>query len=429
MEGRSHSPQDQLYGPLSIPSYCWGIIDTPEFQRLRYILQLGCVVYVFPGANHTRFEHSLGCAHLASQMIDRLQINQPELCIEIVHKQALVIGALCHDLGHGPYSHLFESVVHNMYCDVSFSHENMSCQILKYIVKKYNLPLDNNVIEAACGVIRGKRYGEYPEWLFSIVANHDNDIDIDKFDYLSRDMNRTLNISRFEYDRLIFHCRITDGKLSWRLSEIPTIERLFFNRNDMHHRVYKHRVVISIGCMVADILQSFFESLDFDIEELLSDPSLYCKYDDRIMYLAERGEYGAKAMELANDIKKRNLYRSIGELIVSPDSCDAIQYSQKDPSRLVDDIAQLVNNLPPNVIRVVPLKYRYGLSQRAHPLLQLPFWKDGVKGIIQLRKEDISCIVPNCFAETWMRVFVTDPKYLEIGKVAFMKWKESKYQN
>lgn len=417
MKAKTHSPQDQIYGPLNIPSYCWPIIDTPEYQRLRYVTQLGPVQYVFPSANHSRYEHCLGCTHLAATLMEHFEQKQPELQIKEEYKQIVIIAALCHDLGHGPYSHLFDEIVKSI--DPSWDHEEMSGTILKYIVKTYNVGIDNDIIEAACSAIQGETYKDYPSWLFTIVANKKNDIDIDKFDYLARDMNRTLHIGKFEYDRLIFNCRVTQGQLSWRLSEIPTIERLFFNRNDMHNRVYKHRVALSIGAMIEDMFQYVNEHLDFG--DLIHNPKEFCKYDDRIIFLAELGNFGDEAQKIAMDIRFRHLYKCIGSLRVKPGNQEGESYSQLPPSRIGDDIASTMN-LDSSIFRVIPLKFRYGINKNKHPLLAVPFFTPDSDQVIHLQPEDISAIVPAHFAETAMMIFITDPTQYDAAKQAYNTW-------
>ena len=106
---------DPVHGFITITPLMQNITDTPEFQRLRDIRQLGACNYVFPTATHSRFEHSIGVAHLGKEFLNRLVINswgdkQP-LKVEENDYLMVELAGLCHDLGHGPFSHLFDSFV------------------------------------------------------------------------------------------------------------------------------------------------------------------------------------------------------------------------------------------------------------------------------------------------------------------------------
>ena len=332
---KAHSPQDEVYDPLSIPAYCWPIIDTPEFQRMRYIPQLGTTFWIYPAATHTRFEHCLGVAHLAEKFMINLKIYQPELNIKDEWEQAVVIAGLCHDIGHGPWSHCFESVAHLF--DPTWDHEDSSVNILQNMVKKYNLLLPKYVYDAACNFIRGKPYGDFPIWTSQIIANHVTDIDFDKLDYLVRDLNRTFLSARSDIKRIIYNTRIIDGQLAYRKSETTTLERMFFNRIDMHRRVYQHRVKLALSLMITDMLKAAEPFLG--IGKSLNNPDEFIKFDCRLMYLIERGKCGQEAQRLANDIITRKFYKCIGELRVHPTNTDGISYSQQPEKTIEEDLS------------------------------------------------------------------------------------------
>ena len=92
--------------------YSWNIIDTLHFQRLRNLKQLGSVYYVFPGATHSRFEHSLGVGHLSNLLLNQLLNSGTLDKSEYRHIHfPMILASVCHDLGHGPFSHLFDNMV------------------------------------------------------------------------------------------------------------------------------------------------------------------------------------------------------------------------------------------------------------------------------------------------------------------------------
>ncbi|XP_076109500.1 deoxynucleoside triphosphate triphosphohydrolase SAMHD1-like [Mytilus galloprovincialis] len=118
---------DSIHGIITLHPLLFKIIDTPQFQRLRNIKQLGGCYFVYPGASHNRFEHSIGTCHLASKLADHLQLKLQEDINKMKEKEqdysrlqkavmtpkdklCIEIAALCHDLGHGPFSHLFDQM-------------------------------------------------------------------------------------------------------------------------------------------------------------------------------------------------------------------------------------------------------------------------------------------------------------------------------
>ncbi|XP_071817032.1 deoxynucleoside triphosphate triphosphohydrolase SAMHD1-like isoform X3 [Apostichopus japonicus] len=131
---------DSVHGHIEMHPLLVSIIDTPEFQRLRFIKQMGMCYFVYPGASHNRFEHSLGVSYLAGKLARSLQSKQKSLKITKEDILCVEIAGLCHDLGHGPFSHLFdEAFLPKVRPDYIGKHEKLSVDMFEHMLKKNNL--------------------------------------------------------------------------------------------------------------------------------------------------------------------------------------------------------------------------------------------------------------------------------------------------
>ncbi|KAJ3586078.1 hypothetical protein NHX12_012479 [Muraenolepis orangiensis] len=131
---------DPIHGHIEVHPLLIRIIDTPQFQRLRNIKQLGGVYFVFPGASHNRFEHSIGVGHLAGRLVQALSDRQPELLISHRDILCVKIAGLCHDLGHGPFSHMFDRIfIPKARPGVKWKHEIASLKMFDYLVEDNEL--------------------------------------------------------------------------------------------------------------------------------------------------------------------------------------------------------------------------------------------------------------------------------------------------
>ena len=213
-----------IHGHLELSPLSVKVIDTPQFQRLRDISQLGGVYYVFPGAASKRFEHCIGVAYLARYFIEKLASQQPELNISSVDILCVELAGLCHDLGHGPFSHLFDAKVLPQLGVKHFVHEHASIGILDILISENNLMSEferNGLTADDIHFIKELILGDADEapidfnwkgrgdktFLYDIVANKRNGIDVDKFDYFARDCH-VLGVSKsFDCLRLMKFAR------------------------------------------------------------------------------------------------------------------------------------------------------------------------------------------------------------------------------
>lgn len=240
---------DPIHGHIELSGLSIKIIDTPQFQRLRNISQLGGTYFVFAGASSNRFEHCLGVAHLARHFVTQLSNSQKELNINEQDILCIEIAGLCHDLGHGPFSHLYDAkflpLVRNDYHE--FEHEFASIGILDIIISENNLLKDFkefNMTDEDIHFIKELILGDSShvpkgfEWkgrgektfLYDIVANKRNGIDVDKFDYFARDC-KALGLSKsFDELRLMKFARY----ISHAYTEIPYIAILIFMMKNMN---------------------------------------------------------------------------------------------------------------------------------------------------------------------------------------------------
>eukprot|EP00047_Mylnosiga_fluctuans_P016034 m.51227 g.51227 ORF g.51227 m.51227 type:complete len:541 (+) comp6291_c0_seq1:1199-2821(+) len=272
------SIQDRIHGHIELEPVLVAVIDTPHFQRLRSLKQLGAGDYVFPGACHTRFEHCLGVSHLAGELVRHLMQTQPELEISERDRLCIKLAALCHDIGHGPFSHMFELFVNRKRATQGlppWSHESASTGLFRLLLTDNDLRVEDYGLEACdiefiVNLIEGLRpreawpfaTGRGPEkrFLFDIVANKRNGIDVDKLDYFMRDSTAALGRPPIGCDtgRLIKCSRVceVDGQTQICFEEKMALGILdiFKLRAWLHKYVYQHHTVKVIDDMLCDVL-------------------------------------------------------------------------------------------------------------------------------------------------------------------------------
>ena len=241
---------DPVQGHLRIDPSCVEIIDTPQFQRLRDLKQLGCTYYVFPGACHNRFEHSLGVSYLAEDVVSRIfRTQKKDLEMEGRDVSLVRLAGLIHDIGHGPFSHVFENEFLPNVGVQGFHHEEMTESLLDYLVDDNNIDLNPSDLSTIKALVRSdiKSNLERKNFLKEIVANSRNSVDVDKFDYMERDCYHCGIKASCDFSRLRSFLKVINDEICYRASEVSNVYDLFATRASLHKKVYTHRKVSDSG--------------------------------------------------------------------------------------------------------------------------------------------------------------------------------------
>jgi len=224
--------------------WIWRLVNTRGVQRLRRIKQLGTSYLTFHGAEHSRFTHSLGTYETMRRALNHLQLNYGWPSTERQRKLALA-AALLHDVGHGPFSHTFESVY-------PIHHEQWTRKIL----------LEEEEIRSVLTEVGS----DFPQQLVDVFASGgDNTIvrqlissqlDVDRMDYLLRDAMMTgVSYGRFELTRLLRSLALHEGQVVLKATGLHTAEQYIFARYFMYTQVYLHPVTVGSDVLVGRILQ------------------------------------------------------------------------------------------------------------------------------------------------------------------------------
>ena len=127
---------DPIYGEIFIDKFFWDIIETPHFKRLKCVKQLGGAYLVFDTATHTRYEHCIGTWKLSRDLLETIKSENPEINFERNDMRNIMTAALCHDLGHGPFSHTFDNNFFQVkYPDLKWSHEEGSIWLFEHMIE------------------------------------------------------------------------------------------------------------------------------------------------------------------------------------------------------------------------------------------------------------------------------------------------------
>ena len=309
---------DPIHGFVRICDTEIRITDSPGFQRLRRIKQLSGAHLTYPGAQHTRFEHSLGVLHIAGltglALCDREIIKKDDV-------EALRMTGLLHDIGHGPFSHLFEAVAKK---NLHASHEDMGKDIIKSteigeILSESGLD-KNLIIKLAFG---GSKYRFMNEIISGILSS-------DMMDYLLRDGYYTgAEHAKIDHMRMIQSLDVYGKRLALARSALHSFESMMHSRYQMFKAVYFHRTVRSVEVMLSEAIRLAYHEIGLD--SLTLDDYIRLTDDvvvSDLLSIASSDPDLRRARDLAQDYQNRNLLKCVHEQIISKQPIQDIESNE-----------------------------------------------------------------------------------------------------
>ncbi len=414
---------DNIHGYINLDPITSVIVDTPVFQRLRNIHQTGVLYLVFPTANHSRFEHSIGTYHLATQMIEKISKKQPELKITSEIIQLVGIAGLCHDLGHLLFSHLFDDYFleslpnHNelKILTKDIYHENRSITLLNHMVDKYNVPLNKDQIKVIGDLINPKEseYGKWKtkyqigRWIFQIISNPLNSIDVDKFDYLVRDTQAVGLKFGFNYSRIIEDAKVIENKICYSLQCSEDIYQMFFIRYRLHRQIYNHKAVKAIEILIIKLLIEIEKELN--ISQYILDPEKMMELVDSFIW---HGHSNPSIKKIIQEINQRKIPKLVYQ-DVSLHPCDF-------------DEEKLKQSFDANTYHILRFKVGY-VGGKSNPLNKITFYnlKNG-KIISENKVRSFSLLITQKHQEYFLRVYCMDLSLVDKFNEYFEELSQSK---
>ena len=358
--------RDPIHGLIRLTDQEMGLVNSQAFQRLRRIRQLAMADLVYPGAVHTRFEHSLGTLHTAHRILDHLDRLDG---IPEDDKRIVRLAALLHDVGHGPFSHVSEYLLNEHYdkeavgeaSGIEKIHEKVTVDIINKDDEIASLLSEDDRNEIA-KIIAGGRTRDYRRDIVS------SDLDADKMDYLLRDAHFAgVRYGSFDLDKVIDVCRkyedANDSYLVVHQEGIFAVEQLVLAKQYMTRQVYAHRVRTITDLMIVRGLTLAIQDKHSKIKELFSyDGSeefiqLYLQSDDGELMSVMRNEEYPRPFKIFERLRQRRLYKEVAAIRL--DDIDVrnsitrdrfLRLNLSDLAKLEQRVAEIMNCEPWEVI-------------------------------------------------------------------------------
>ncbi len=341
--------RDPVHGYIKITEVERDVIDSPFVQRLRRVHQLAGSYLVYPGAVHTRFEHVVGTMHVAGQIADTIARSSG---MDQDSVQELRLAALLHDVGHGPFSHMFEEV---LAVKNKVTHEDISMRIVLEtsvgdILQRHGFSARRMADLAVGGLRRG------PAFMNEIIAGG---LSADIMDYLLRDSYFTgVEYGKVDVHRVVDSLDAVGGHLVIDEAAINAFEAMLLARYEMFKTVYFHRTVRAAELMLVHSMELSDDALGLTD---LSDLESYLELTDEIVLqrlatLDASSPQLREARRLAQDFRNRRLVKCVFERLVQRKNHVVQQLFARSRvrTRVTADLAQEAGVDPMQIFLDVP---------------------------------------------------------------------------
>ena len=323
MAKQNYRIRDPIHGLIEFSEREKKLIDTPVFQRLRRIRQLAMAFLVYPGALHTRFDHSIGVMHIAGRICTELQKVKSNKVTDTDIK-LVRIAALLHDVGHGPFSHVSEALLEKSASEDPLMvqkrekiHEQITVDIIRTDSGIADI-LKPNERDFVIDMIQGK---ETSDWRRDIVSS---ELDADKMDYLLRDSYFAgVKYGEYDLEKLIESCRINvahpNTSLAISSEGIYALEQLLLARYHMTQQVYWHKVSLISNAMIIRGITLAIDEGNTDLAKLYKYEKEnfiqnYLDYHDEKVIDTLKAKNSGKAHKIFKRLYNRYLFKMVTEL-------------------------------------------------------------------------------------------------------------------
>lgn len=365
-----------VFGYITINSFEKELIDTFPVQRLRRLRQLAGSEYVYPGANHTRFEHSLGVMFLAGLMAESLELDDEK-------RQIARISGLLHDVGHGAFSHIFEHILINR---LNKTHEDMT----QWIIKKTEIADILNDYGFSPEEMARRAVGKYEKkeelYMDQIIRSS---VDADKMDFIVRDNYHTgAGYGDVDIFRIIYTLKIYDNNILINITALSALEVFLISRVQSFRNIYFHKVSRSAQIMLS-------RAIDLAADDLgltdFKDPYDYLKWDDYVLWTELLKN--EKSRPIIQDLQRRNMLKVAYEVVMYQPSgyLSKLFTTPQIRERITQEISEEAKVPEDSVVIDVPsvpsVPYQHSITLKP---MDIPVFKEVDGKVIKFSVDEVS---------------------------------------